>query len=1143
MLSMVGAGLAGGGISAQEQALPEKVITTAGDFWTVPDADRQRPHRLQMEMVVYYYDPAWKLLYGQTGALSSYLPVSGRALPLKAGQRVRIEGTMIPAHGIDGNRVVTTFLADEQLPTPVSAAGRLDELGVLNGQLVALEGYVLGQNEPDPTHIEARLWSEGRLINLTVQITGTEPVPQLVGARVRVRGVYDVAADSTGGIQNIQLWSSDRQQVEVLGWLADDERFRLARTPVERLEAAAARPWVRIVGELRRAENGSGFTVRDDTGQVELAAVQPGAPQPGTTVEVVGRVAAGGLGWILREPLLRPYVPADAEAARSAGRPLPVRLRLAEQVLQLEPAEADNRHPVVLRGVVTWSAENSDRFYVQDISGGVAVRRAAGPAPEFGTSVSVIGVTARGRHLPEVEARSLEQLGAQTLPPPRRISLEQALSGAEEARWVELRGFVRQVVSAGPWTRLDLTAATGEFSAFVPPAEGLQKLPGAMVRVQGVCEARSDPGQDGADIRDWVQDQNGVLIDEPSPADPFGLPSETIAAVRQLHAAQVSARRMKLQGTVLMHEPGRFLYLQDATGGLFVLSRESGRLVPGTTVEMVGLIGRLGGRPVLREARWRTVAGKPEVVPLVLGHISQVRPEADARLVRLEAMLRQVITEGRTARLLFQGDGVIFDGTLHSTDGRPLPAPGSRLEATGVYVLEFDEYRRPRSFHLELRSPADLVLLESPSWWTIRRIAYATAALVVMTLLAAAWVVALRRRVREQTEQIRLQLEKEASLQTELERSSRLESLGVLAGGIAHDFNNLLTAILGNLGLASMDKRVMEAAGDCLGEAERGARRARDITQQLLTFAKGGDPVRTAVALPDIVTEAANFARHGSNVRFEFDLPPNLPPGDVDAGQISRVVHNLVINAVQAMPEGGVVKLGLAATELRAGEVDALPAGSYLRLTIADSGKGIPAEVLPRIFDPYFSTKRQSGSSGLGLATVRSIVRKHNGHIAVESRIGQGTTFRLWLPAARAGSAPTMGPSPHSSAHLPARILVMDDEDVIRRVVGRMLALAGHEAVFAAEGSEAVRTYAAARQSGRPFDLVIFDLTVPGGMGGRDALQELLRIDPQVRAVASSGYSSDPIMANPRTYGFRASLPKPYDIPDLMRAVETARCD
>ena len=365
----------------------------------------------------------------------------------------------------------------------------------------------------------------------------------------------------------------------------------------------------------------------------------------------------------------------------------------------------------------------------------------------------------------------------------------------------------------------------------------------------------------------------------------------------------------------------------------------------------------------------------------------------------------------------------------------------------------------------------------------------------------------------------------------------------MLAGGIAHDFNNLLTVILGNLGLAAMDKRVMAAAGEYISEAESGAQRAKDITQQLLTFAKGGDPVRTSVRLPEVVKEAANFALHGSKVRVDFDYPPNLPPGDVDAGQISRVVHNLVINAVQAMPDGGVISIALAAATLGAGEVDALPAGGYLRLTITDTGKGIPPENLTRIFDPYFSTKAQAGNSGLGLATVRSIIKKHNGHIEVESRLGQGTTFRIWVPAARQEISRVASVTPWTQGRGTARVLVMDDEDVIRRVAGRMLSLAGHEAVFAGDGAEAIRTYTAMRQSGHAFDLVIFDLTVPGGMGGKDALQELLKTDPNIRAIASSGYSSDPVMANPRSYGFCASLPKPYDIPDLMKAVEAARRD
>jgi len=236
-----------------------------------------------------------------------------------------------------------------------------------------------------------------------------------------------------------------------------------------------------------------------------------------------------------------------------------------------------------------------------------------------------------------------------------------------------------------------------------------------------------------------------------------------------------------------------------------------------------------------------------------------------------------------------------------------------------------------------------------------------------------------------------------------------------------------------------------------------------------------------------------------------------------------------------------VVRITLAAATVRAGEVDTLPAGAFVKLTIDDNGKGISPENLTRIFDPYFSTKPKGSNNGLGLATVSSIIRKHHGHIEVESRVGHGTTFRIWVPAARQEVSRAASKTPWTQGHGPARVLVMDDEDVIRRVAGRMLSLAGHDAVFASDGAEAIRAYTSVRKSGDPFDLVIFDLTVPGGMGGKDALQELLKIDPDIRAIASSGYSSDPVMANPGSYGFCTSLPKPYDIPDLLKAVEAAR--
>lgn len=1117
-------------------------ITTVGEFWNVPQADRQKEHPLRMDLIAYFYDPQWRLLYGETEGTASYLPVRGPAMPIKSGQKVRLEGTVIPAEGIDGGRIKTTLLAERQMPPPLPIAGRMQDLVSFNGRWVLIEGYVLSQTEPDPTHVEAQMWSEGRLISLFVLVDSSEPVPQLAGARVRVQGVYDVGVDSRGGIQHIQLWTAETQRLEVTGWLVEDERFKLPRTPIDRLGETVGQPWVRIVGEVQNVATGAGFTVRDDTGQTEIATQQPGVPAVGTAVEVVGRAAAAELGWTLQEPLFR-----RADAASLPVRPregpgrVPMRLRLVEQILQLTPEEAARHHPVTLRGIVTWSDPRSGQFYLQDVSGGIAVSRSAEQTPAFSAAVSVTGVTMRGTQVPAVEALAFEEYGTQPPPPPRRISLEQAMAGSEEGRWVEMRGYVRQVTRDREWLRLDLVAPTGEFEVMLPPGESSDQLQGAMVRVQGVCVGQPGDTREQPGIRLWAQNREAVTVEEVAPADPFAVPLEQSATLRQLSAAQAAGRRVRLQGTVLLHEPGRYLHVQDESGGIFVLSRETERLAPGSRVELAGLPGWLGSRPVLREARWRPAGPAEALAPLELENVALPVPAANSRLVRVRAVLRQAVTEGGQARLTLQAWATIFDCTLRGAQGWTPPGPGSRLELTGVYVLEYDEYRRPHGFRLEMRSPADVVVLEAPPWWTIGRIWTVVGILGLAVSLGFTWIASLRRKVRQQTELIRIQIEKEARLQTELERSSRLESLGVLAGGIAHDFNNLLTAILGNLGLAAMDKRVMEAAGDCIAEAERGARRARDITQQLLTFAKGGDPVRTAVQLPEIVTEAANFARHGSNVRFDFDLPSNLPPGDVDAGQISRAVHNLVINAVQAMPDGGVVSVGLAAVNLGAGEVDALPAGTYLRLTIADTGRGIPAETLPRIFDPYFSTKAKAGNSGLGLATVRSIIKKHNGHIEVESTVGRGTTFRLWLPAAP-HEMPVLGTAPQrSTAHLPARILVMDDEEVIRRVAGRMLALAGHETVFAADGAEAIRAYSAARQSGRPFDLVIFDLTVPGGMGGKDALQELLKLDPGIRAVASSGYSSDPVMANPRAYGFCASLPKPYDIPDLMRTLEAAR--
>lgn len=373
-----------------------------------------------------------------------------------------------------------------------------------------------------------------------------------------------------------------------------------------------------------------------------------------------------------------------------------------------------------------------------------------------------------------------------------------------------------------------------------------------------------------------------------------------------------------------------------------------------------------------------------------------------------------------------------------------------------------------------------------------------------------------------------------AKLEAEMLRATKLESVGVLAGGIAHDFNNLLTVVMGNVTLAMLDTQNMGANGRWLAEAEKGLMRARDLTHQLLTFAKGGDPIRSAVDLAEVVKETARFSLHGSKVKGEFEIEPDLWAADVDKGQIGQVVQNLVLNAVQAMPEGGVIWINLAndgTPPVRTGL-----SGASVRLSVADTGSGIRPEHLARIFDPYFTTKKEG--SGLGLATVYAVVRKHGGHIEVESELGRGTRFLIWLPATRESvERKALTAPPFGTTSMNGRVLLMDDEPGIREMAAQLLKRIGFFVETAADGAAAVEAYREAMLAGRRFDLVVMDLTVPGGMGGLQAMGKLREIDPDVLAIVSSGYSSDPVMSDHHAYGFAGMIPKPYRITDFAKVI------
>jgi PAS domain S-box-containing protein len=381
--------------------------------------------------------------------------------------------------------------------------------------------------------------------------------------------------------------------------------------------------------------------------------------------------------------------------------------------------------------------------------------------------------------------------------------------------------------------------------------------------------------------------------------------------------------------------------------------------------------------------------------------------------------------------------------------------------------------------------------------------------------------------LQQANERLEAEVNQRKLIEEELLRAGKLEALAVLAGGIAHDFNNFLTIVQGNLELAKIQAKPGDAVYEILQQSDTACKRAVSLASQLLTFGKGGAPIVRTTSVAQLLAASVDLARAGSQVRFNLAVPDDLWPAEIDAGQISQVFYNLLLNARQAVPERGVVEVHAENVVIENG-VLSINAGKYVRISVRDHGYGIPTEILPRIFDPYFTTK-ESGR-GLGLAIAYSIVTKHQGHIRADSTVGQGSTFYIHLPASEMSPVTQPAAVVRTGA---GRILVMDDEQAIRRLLELMMSQLGYEVECASDGAEAIELFTRARASGRGFAGVLLDLTVPGRMGGKEAAVELRKIDPSAKLVVSSGYADIPILSEFQTYGFDDVIRKPYTLAEL----------
>ena len=396
-------------------------------------------------------------------------------------------------------------------------------------------------------------------------------------------------------------------------------------------------------------------------------------------------------------------------------------------------------------------------------------------------------------------------------------------------------------------------------------------------------------------------------------------------------------------------------------------------------------------------------------------------------------------------------------------------------------------------------------------------------------VVRAGRVVALIVRATDVTEQKRLE--------EEIVKIQKLESLGILAGGIAHDFNNILSSILTNISMIKMYGEHDGEIAKMITDAEKGCFRATSLTQQMLTFARGGMPVKKTLSIPGLIRESADFALSGSNSRCEYQIPENLWLMEADEGQIGQAINNLVINADQAMPEGGIITIRTENVTLESGHALPLEKGDYVKTSVTDQGTGIPDKHRSRIFDPFFTTKQKG--SGLGLTTCFSIVNRHGGYLGMDSEVGVGTSFHVYLPA----SKKMLKAKKEKKAKPPTgkgRVLVVDDEGFVRRSLVKVLKRLGYHAASARDGAEGVRLYKKAMKAGNPFDAVIMDLTIPGGVGGKEAVKRLKKADPHATVIVSSGYSNDPVMANYQEHGFKGVMAKPYKIEDLANTIKRA---
>jgi two-component system, cell cycle sensor histidine kinase and response regulator CckA len=969
-------------------------------FWSLTSQDREIAHPIDFDLEVLFYDPEWQVLHVRDDSIVEFIAPT-KELRIRAGDRVKVRGVTNPMpYTFSIGEASWDVVENLHLEGAIIDPGSIDRSEWID-RLVTVEGLVESQELLDAKHLELRLISGGHQVAVWVMLSADEAVPQFLGNIVELTGVYAPKFESNGEVKRIEIFCSGSDRVREIAALQSFDKFKIPATRIDQIRSGLeGGDLVLVEGSRVGAMEHGMFWLRDPTGQIRILSGQRHAPDADAQIQVIGRPEVAGIERTLTQAIWRRTQNLTDDQLES-GRGVLLH-RLADSVMELSLAQASQGHPVEITGVVTWSQPNGTRMFLQDSSGGVGVEWPLdlGEVPSAGQLIHLQGTTQVGQFAPTIRATSFEDQGSIFFPRPEAISWEQAMMGLAEAQWVKVTGFVYAAQREGGSARLNISTAAGEMVARIASDAEVSKFLGSVVAISGVCVVDADIDRRLSNVELWVPVLDNIEVLDSGDFDQFAMTPTPLEQLDRFDSNRSFNERLRTQGTVLHWDSQGRIYISDGGKGIRVHSRQSQHLRRGDNVIVIGFQGRDANRPIfLREAVYQVI-GSTAVEPsprIAEGEdLSQV---IDGSFIQIDGILIELLDSGLETRLSLRNGTEVFEvdvpqDAVDWSTGAPIV--GSVLRICGVSLVDLDERGSRTGIRVLASSTDDIKLLSAPSWWSPERVTLVVSLLVGLVLLTLFWVRLLKRRVWMQSIKIEQQMQRASELEADLQRTSRMESMGSLAEGIARDFDDLLDRIKSQTAQVMENERLTLEGRKRLDQARAALLRAKDLTHRLASLSLARKPELEMLDMAMFLRREVDAFEAGPSVKIVWQVEESIPEIPADRSQMREVIYNLLMNAVQAMPPGGTIKIVLNSEQISSEDKESmLPSGAYLRLIVRDSGEGIPASNIERVFDPYFSTR--PGAKGLGLSVVYAIVRQHSGRVIIESSPMAGTEVSIWF--------------------------------------------------------------------------------------------------------------------------------------------------